>query len=90
MQAQGASGIQFKNAVSSAAVSSNGTYQLHFLEAGNYEVHFASYKDTNADGQLELTGTLVVLTSGGLDLLNLNLGVNATVTVNATATGVLN
>ena len=90
MQAQGTSGIQFKNAVSSSIVTGARTYQLHFLESGLYEVHFASYKDTNADGQFELTGTLIVVSSDGLDFLNLNLAANTTLTVNATATGVLN
>lgn len=90
MQAQGASGIQFKNAVGSAVVNASGQYDIHFLEAGNYEVHFASYKDTNADGQLELVGTLIILPSVTLDLLNLTISANATVTADATVTGVLN
>ena len=61
MQGQGASSIEFKNAVSSALVSGTGSYQLHFLESGDYEIYFASYKDTNADGEFELKGTLIVL-----------------------------
>ncbi len=89
MQEQGASGIQFKNAVNSSLVASNGTYQLHFLESGAYEVHFASYKDTNADGEYELQGTLIVIGAGSIDLLNLNITTSATLTVDATATGVL-
>ena len=88
--AQGTSGIQFKNAVSSAVVNASGQYSLNFLEAGNYEIHFASYKDVNADGQLELAGTLIVVpTTGSLDLLNLVLAANANVAVNATVTGIL-
>jgi Domain of unknown function (DUF4382) len=89
MQGQGASGVQFSNAVSSTLVGAGGSYQLHFLEAGDYEIHYASYKDTNADGKYELQGTLVVLASGGLDILNLHLNINATLTMNATATAVL-
>jgi len=90
MQAQGASGIQFKNAVASSTVNASGQFSFHFLEAGNYEIHFASYKDTNADGQLELVGTLIVLPSVGSDFLNLVLGVNATVSLQGSVTGVLN
>ena len=90
MQAQGTSGIQFKNAVSSTTITGARTYQLHFLESGLYEVHFASYKDLNADGQLELVGTLIVVPSDGLDFLSLNVAANATLTVNASVTGVLN
>ncbi len=89
MQGQGASNVQFKNAVSSTLVGSGGAYQFNFLENGEYEIHFASYKDTNADGKFELKGTLVVLAGGGLDVLNLLLNTNATLTVNVTATAVL-
>jgi len=89
MTGQGASNIQFSNAVSSAVVGAGGAYQLNFLENGEYEVHFASYKDTNADGKLELAGTLVLVVGGGLDILNLLLNINTTLTVNATATVVL-
>lgn len=89
MQGQGTSSVQFKNAVTSALVGAGGSYQLNFLEAGDYEIHYASYKDTNADGKFELMGTLVVLASGGLDILNLQLNINATLTMNATATAVL-
>jgi len=88
MQAQGTSGIQFKNAVSSAEVDVNGNYQLHFLESGDYEVHFANYTDLNADGKFELSGTLVV-TGTILDLLNLSLSAGITLTVDATATAIL-
>lgn len=89
IQGQGSSNIEFKNAVSSSLVSNTGVYQLHFLEAGDYEIHFASYKDTNADGEMELKGTLVVVGAGGLDLLGLTLNMSASLTVNATVTAVL-
>jgi hypothetical protein len=89
MQGQGTSNVQFKNAVSSTLVGSGGAYQFNFLENGEYEVHFASYKDTNADGKFELQGTLVVVAGGGLNILNLLLNANATVTLNVTATAVL-
>jgi len=89
MQAQGSSGIRFKNAVSSSTVSNTGGYSLHFLENGEYEVHFASYKDTDSDGTYELQGTLIVTGAGDINLLGLNLGTNATLNANATATGIL-
>jgi len=89
LSAQGASGVQFANAVTSATVTAGGNYQLHFLDSGAYELYFASYKDTNADGEYELQGTLVATVGGGLDLLNLNLSANATLTANVTATAVL-
>jgi hypothetical protein len=89
MQASGTSNIQFKNAVSSSIVNGSGNYQLHFLESGEYEIHFANYTDTNADGQLELSGTLVVVGAVGLDLLGLNLDAGVILTANATATAIL-
>lgn len=88
-QGQGSSNVEFKNAVTSAVVGSNGSYRLNFLESGDYEVHFASYKDTNGDGEFELKGTLVVVGGAGLDLLGLTVNANASLTVNATATGVI-
>lgn len=87
---QGTSNIEFKNAVTSATVGASGEYQLHFLEAGNYELHFVSYKDTNADGKLEFIGTLVLAPVVDLDLLNLIIAANAAVTINVTATGIVN
>ena len=89
VQGQGASNIEFKNAVSSAKVDGAGNYQLHFLESGEYELHFASYKDTNADGQFELAGTLVVTTAPTIDVLNLVVSAGLALSINATATGVL-
>lgn len=89
VQGQGASNIEFKNAVSSAVVNGSGYYQLHFLENGEYELHFAKYTDSNADGEFELTGTLIVIGAGTIDPLNLTVGSGLTLTVNATATGVL-
>jgi hypothetical protein len=89
MQAQGASGIRFKNAVSSVVVNSNGDYQLHFLESGDYEVQFVSYKDLNNDGQLELIGTLNITGANNINFLNLSLGANLTLTANASVVSVV-
>lgn len=89
MQGQGSSNIQFKNAVNSSLVNGSGSYQLHFIENGDYEIHFASYKDTNADGKFELQGTLIATAGGGLDLLNLKVNANASLKVDVAVTGVL-
>ena len=89
MQASGTSAIQFKNAVSSSVVGAGGNYQLHFLESGDYEIHFANYTDANSDGKLELNGTLVIIGAGNLNLLSLNLGAGVTISANATATAIL-
>jgi hypothetical protein len=90
MQGQGASNVQFKNAVSSSLVASGtGAYELHFLEGGAYEIHFASYKDLDSNGEFELAGTLIVLGEGGLDILTVGLNASASVTANVSVTGVL-
>jgi hypothetical protein len=86
-QAQGSSGIEFKNAVSSATVSGAGHYELHFLEAGSYELHFAGYKYNSITGKSELQGSVSVTGSGALDLLNLSVVANATLTANAVVAG---
>lgn len=88
MQVQGPSNVQFKNAVNSSLVT-GGNYSLHFMETGDYEIHFASYKDTNSDGEFELVGTLVVTGAAGIDLLNLKVDAGVTLTANVTATAVL-
>jgi hypothetical protein len=89
MQGQGASGIEFKNAVCSGLVNGSGSYELHFLESGEYEIQFVSYKDDNADGEFEVNGTLIVTGSGSLNLLGLTLNTGITITANATVTAVL-
>lgn len=64
-------GIAFKNAVASTVVNSNGEFKIAFLESGDYEIHFAAYKDLNSDDKLDFQGTLVV--SSLTDLINLQL-----------------
>ncbi|PKP32819.1 MAG: hypothetical protein CVT99_03880 [Bacteroidetes bacterium HGW-Bacteroidetes-16] len=46
---QGASNILFAKAVTSAKVNADGTYNLSFLEAGDYEIHVASFAKTLGD-----------------------------------------
>ena len=67
----------------------NSFMRMDLRDSGAYELYFASYKDTNADSEYELQGTLVATVGGGLDLLNLNLSANAALTANVTATAVL-
>ncbi len=88
-QAQGSSNITFKNAVTSSTVASNGDYQLSFLEEGDYELYFASYKDENNDGSFELKG---LLNSGLLGVLSTNdvtVGAGANVTLDISISGLI-
>jgi predicted small secreted protein len=48
-QGQGASNVLFSKAVTSAKVNADGTYNLSFLEAGDYEIHVASFAKTLGD-----------------------------------------
>lgn len=74
---QGASNIQFRNAVSSSEVDANGNFQLSYLKGGEYDVIFAAY-DYDAQNKAIFQGTLEI---GGL----LSGTVLGAVTVNAEA-----
>ena len=88
MQGQGASFVEFKNAVSSCAVDNN-AYELHFLEAGDYELHFVSYKDKNSDGKLKIQGEFQTSIVGGLNILGLSVTSSTTVTANISLVSIL-
>lgn len=58
---KGTSGVTFANAVTSTMVNSvSGSYEVSFLKEGDYEFHFASYSDTDNDGDFEFNGMLQV------------------------------
>ncbi|SDS03505.1 DUF4382 domain-containing protein [Christiangramia echinicola] len=83
-------GINFSNAVSSSAVSdSNGEFEIHFLEEGDYELHFASYSDIDDDGKLEFSGMVEASTASSLDLSGFTVDANSEVNLQITFTGLL-
>ena len=84
-QANG-SGVHFANAVSSSVVSGS-NFGLHFMKTGDYELHFASYEDTNNDGSLEFKGLLKATTASELSLLNLSVTANSQVSLSVIITG---
>lgn len=49
---QGTSNVLFARAVTSAKVGTDGSYQLSFLKAGDYEIHIASYTKDSSTGKL--------------------------------------
>lgn len=64
--AQGDDGIFFKNAISSTAVKSSlsgNTFKLAFLEAGDYELHFAAYTKNSTSNQFVFQNMLSAQTS---------------------------
>lgn len=89
LQGQGENNVRFKNAVTSALVDNSGNYQLHFLEKGEYELQFASYRDQNNDGKFELQGTLGLNVIGSINLSSVNVDATATTTVDVMVTGLL-
>ncbi|MBI5916765.1 MAG: DUF4382 domain-containing protein, partial [Bacteroidetes bacterium] len=91
MQAQGESQLEFKNAVTSSTVNAQGEYTLAFLEEGDYEVHFFAYEDKDNDGKMEIKGELELdlLTNIGLDLNDLSVDANATLSISVLVLGLL-
>lgn len=80
-------GVAFKNAVTSAVVGNDGQFTLSFLEEGDYELHFAAYKDTDSDGRLEMLGTLLL--NSLINLESIRLEANADVQLEILVTGIL-
>lgn len=88
-QGQGSTNIQFKNALNSAAVASDGSFQLSFMQKGDYELHFISYQDSNNDGVEEAKGELAVTLNSELNLLGLTLGADQTLNLTILVTGII-
>lgn len=88
-EVEGGDDLTFKGAVTSAVVAGNGDYELHFLEAGEYEIHFGSFKDEDNNGKAELQGTLVLDAITAIDLGAITVDAQASVTVNVLATGII-
>lgn len=89
IQGSSQSGLQFHNAVNSSKVDTNGDFELHFLEEGEYEIHFAAYEQNQNTGQMELSGTLLVEALSAIQLGSITVGANATITANVLVTGVI-
>lgn len=80
----------FANAVNSSRVdANNGNFQLNFIEAGDYELHFVSYADNDADGQLDFQGEIEASGGADLDLNNISVGTGADVNVDVTLAGLI-
>jgi hypothetical protein len=84
-QAQSNESISFGSAVTSSTVNIDGlynSYRLSFLEAGDYEIHFAAYKRSASSGQFAFTGMLQASTTFRgtvVDAIAMQPGINATV-----------
>lgn len=82
-QAQGSSDVMFAKAVTSSKVKADGSYQLSFLDKGDYEIHVVSYGQYSSEGKLTFKG-LVTATStiSGLLMNDVSVSANATVELN--------
>lgn len=86
---QGASLIQFKNAVTSSIVAADGSFNLSFLETGTYELHFISYRE-DAQGKLQVKGELQLnVLNSALNLLAMNVSATTTIDMDLVVTGIL-
>lgn len=87
VEIQSQNGVNFKNAVASTKVHSNGEFKVAFLEGGNYEIHFAAYKDLNSDDKLDFQGTLIL--NSAIDLGNLQLTSESNLQLSISVIGIL-
>lgn len=86
-QAQGTSGIFFKNAVTSAVVSDGGDFTLSYLQEGTYELYFVGYDDTNNDGRLEMRGSVLLDILGDINPNNVIVDPKVTTNLDLKITG---
>ncbi|MBT8317718.1 MAG: DUF4382 domain-containing protein [Lutibacter sp.] len=79
------SGVTFSHAVTSSVVSNiSGSYELNFLEEGEYELHFVSYTDNDNNGEFEFNGELMAESITGADLNNIS--INSSLNLNIAVT----
>lgn len=84
---KGESGVTFANAVTSAEVKGfNGSYSLDFLEEGEYELIFASYKENEGSG-FSFNALLNVESTTGLNLGAISVSSAIQISANVTVTG---
>jgi hypothetical protein len=81
-------GILFAKSQNNAKVASNGEYTLAFLNEGDYELHFARFKE-NAEGKVEFETMLEVEAVSQVFLNNIAVNAGAKTTVNIKLLGVL-
>src|SRR6478736_4724997 len=90
-QVQGEDNVTFKNAVSSAKVEtalSGNTYTIAFLEAGEYELHFAGYTKDNSTNRFVFKSLLQTDTMvNGSVSTSFNINAGADLSVTATVKG---
>ncbi len=89
-EAGSANNVMFSNAISSSSVNKDsGDFETHFIEPGEYELHFASFSDTNSNGSTEFEGMLDASSATAIDLQEFSVEANAEITVEVVLAGFL-
>ena len=88
-QGQGASNILFAKAVTSAKVNADGTYNLSFLEAGDYEIHVASFAQTLGDSTTFTGMFSATSATPGLLLNSISVSANTQIELDIDISGLL-
>jgi len=88
MEGQGASSVDFSNAVSSSVVAENGDFELHFLEEGDYELHYVGYEE-NGEGQFDIEGKLLVNLLGNISFNDVSISARTSTELNISIVGLL-
>ena len=78
------SGPIFPNALTSTEIKEDGTFEIHFLNQGEYELHFISF-DSNNGESFNAKGMITTTASEGADLQDLNIDADKNLEVVATA-----
>jgi hypothetical protein len=89
VQGSSETNLMFHNAITSSKVGAQGNFEIHFLEEGEYELHFVAYDRNPVSGRLELNGYLMLNVLSALDLGSVAVNAASTTSVNVQATGVL-
>ncbi|GAA5221278.1 DUF4382 domain-containing protein [Membranihabitans marinus] len=82
--------VMFSHAITSTLVEENGDYGLHFINPGQYEIHFAAFTADSLSHELNFNGLLEINTSSAIDLTDITLEAGAETTIDLSVTGLLN
>lgn len=82
--------VLFSHAITSALVQENGDYALHYINPGQYEIHFAAYTVDSLSKELNFNGLLEINPSSDIDLSDIELEAGTETTIDISVTGLLN
>jgi hypothetical protein len=85
---QGASNVEFSNAISSSTIDAQGNYEIHFLHEGDYELHYFSYEE-NEQSEYKIQGALLIDVTSTIDISSVSVGASETTNVNVSVVGLL-